>query len=69
LGADPEDAVRFLSGQRAMQLGELDPVGRAVALDALRASLTDHHTEQGVCYSSAAWLIEARHGEPVRQPR
>jgi SAM-dependent methyltransferase len=69
LGADPEDAVRFLAGQRAAQLGELDPVGRAVALDALRASLADHHTEQGVRYSSAAWLIEARHGEPVRQPR
>jgi SAM-dependent methyltransferase len=68
LGADPEDAVGFLSGQRAAQLGELDRVGRAAALDALRASVADHHSEQGVRFSSAAWLIEARRGEPPRRP-
>jgi SAM-dependent methyltransferase len=68
LGAEPGDALRFLAGQRAAQLGELDPVGRAAALDALRASLDEHATEQGVRYRSAAWLIEARQREPARPP-
>jgi len=59
-GADPEDAFRFVAGQRAGMLRDLDPDTQALALDNLRASLADHHTEQGVRYDSATWLIEAR---------
>ena len=37
----------FSPGSAPCSWRELDPVGRAVALDALRASLTDHHTRAG----------------------
>ncbi len=39
---------------------DLEPETRTCALDNLRASLTDHHSSQGVLYDSAAWLIHAR---------
>ena len=39
----------FSPGSAPCSWRELDPVGRAVALDALRASLTDHHTPSRVC--------------------
>jgi SAM-dependent methyltransferase len=59
-GADPDDAFRFVAGQRAGMLRDLDPDTHALALDNLRASLAAHHTERGVRYDSAAWLIQAR---------
>jgi SAM-dependent methyltransferase len=59
-GPDPDDAFRFVSGQHAGMVRDLDPDTTALALDDLRASLADHHTERGVFYDSAAWLIEAR---------
>jgi SAM-dependent methyltransferase len=59
-GSDPDDAFRFVSGQHAAMMRELDPDTTALALDELRADLAAHHTEQGVFYDSAAWLIEAR---------
>jgi hypothetical protein len=59
-GPDPDDAFRFVSGQHAGMVRDLDPDTRARALANLRASLVDHHTERGVLYDSAAWLIRAR---------
>ncbi|GAB3282478.1 class I SAM-dependent methyltransferase [Parasphingorhabdus pacifica] len=58
-GRDVDDACRFVSGQFAGMLDELDADARARALDELRASMADHRTERGVYYDSAAWLIEA----------
>lgn len=58
-GADPEDALRFVAGQQAGLLADLDGVTRAAALDTLRAALTDHRTERGVEFDSAAWLVRA----------
>jgi hypothetical protein len=37
----------------------LDEDGRARALDALRSTIEAHHTDRGVEYASAAWLITA----------
>jgi SAM-dependent methyltransferase len=59
-GADPDDAFGFVSAHHAGLVRDLDPDTRACALDDLRADLVAHHTEQGVLYGSAAWLIEAR---------
>ncbi|MDQ4010510.1 MAG: methyltransferase domain-containing protein [Actinomycetota bacterium] len=59
-GPDPDDAFRFISGQHAGMVRDLDPDTRALALANLRASLADHHTERGMLYDSAAWLIRAR---------
>ena len=59
-GSDPEDAFGFVAGQRAGMLRDLDPDTQALALENLRASLADHHTDRGVRYDSAAWLIQAR---------
>jgi SAM-dependent methyltransferase len=61
-GPDPDDACRFIAGQQAGMLHDLDADARARALDALRADMTDHQTDRGVLYDSAAWLIEARRG-------
>lgn len=60
LGADPDDACRFVSGQFAKLLADLGPDARACALDALLTDLSAHQTTHGVLYDSAAWLIEAR---------
>jgi hypothetical protein len=34
--------------------------GRAVALDALRATTAVHHTADGVTFASATWITTAR---------
>ncbi|MGH3900664.1 MAG: hypothetical protein ACRDTA_20940 [Pseudonocardiaceae bacterium] len=59
-GPDPDDAFRFVSAQHAGMVRNLAPDTRARALENLRDSLADHHTERGVLYDSAAWLIQAR---------
>ncbi|MGA9309100.1 MAG: methyltransferase domain-containing protein [Pseudonocardiaceae bacterium] len=59
-GPDPDDALRFISGQHAAMVRDLDADTRSRALDNLRASMSDHQTEGGVYYDSAAWLIEAQ---------
>jgi SAM-dependent methyltransferase len=59
-GPDPEDAFQFVSAQHAGMVRDLAPDTRACALEDLRATLADHHTERGVLYDSAAWLIHAR---------
>jgi SAM-dependent methyltransferase len=60
VGADPDDAFRFVSGLQGWMLDGLDPEPRARALDALRAALEEHHTDRGVLFDSACWLVEAR---------
>jgi SAM-dependent methyltransferase len=62
LGAEADDAVRHLCGMHAGMLRDIDPETRDRALDNLRASVTEHHTEHGVRYGSAAWLVQARRG-------
>jgi len=60
-GRNPQDAYRFVTGLAGWMLQGLDDDSRARALDALCATLEAHHTEQGVAYASAAWLITATH--------
>lgn len=60
VGRDPDDAFDYVSGQHAWMVRDLDPDTRARALQGLRTSLADHHTEHGVLYDSATWLIQAR---------
>ncbi|MBB5158492.1 class I SAM-dependent methyltransferase [Saccharopolyspora phatthalungensis] len=58
-GRDVDDACQFIAGQFAWMLDGLEAGTRQRALDNLRASMTDHQTDRGVLYDSAAWLIEA----------
>ncbi|HEY4004343.1 MAG TPA: methyltransferase domain-containing protein [Pseudonocardia sp.] len=62
LGADTDAAFAHLCGIHAGMLRDIDPQTRDRALDNLRASVAEHHTERGVRYDSAAWLIQARCG-------
>jgi hypothetical protein len=59
-GPDAEDACRFVSGQFAWLLRDLDVESRNRALDRLRANMADHQTDRDVYYDSAAWLIVGR---------
>lgn len=59
-GADPDDACRYIAGQSAGMLEDLDSGAREGALRALRAIMAAHHTERGVLFDSAAWLVTAR---------
>jgi SAM-dependent methyltransferase len=61
-GSDPEDACRFVAGQQAGMLRDLDAGTRARTLDALLADMAEHRTDRGVLYGSATWLIQARRG-------
>lgn len=58
-GHDTDDAHRLMSGFLGWMLEGLDDAGRTRALDALRATIADHETRDGVLYRSAAWLITA----------
>jgi SAM-dependent methyltransferase len=59
-GPDLDAAVRFVAGQRAGMLEELDDDRRRDALAALREDLAAHRGEEGIVYDSATWLIRAR---------
>jgi transposase InsO family protein len=65
-GSDPDDAARFISGLLADMLHELDPRTRERAVDALREDMAAHHSDRGVSYSSAAWLVRARRPDSDR---
>ena len=58
-GDDADEAHAFVLGQLGWLLEDLDPAGRARALDALHASAASHASDQGVLYDSAAWIITA----------
>lgn len=59
-GEDTDDAYGYVAHQYDWVTRDLDDVTKARALDALRVSLEEHQSDQGVRYDSAAWLIEAR---------
>jgi SAM-dependent methyltransferase len=59
-GVTPEDAFTFVSTMRGALVEQLEPDEQRQVLDELRADLARHHTEQGVRYDSAAWLVQAR---------
>jgi hypothetical protein len=61
-GATAEDAYRFVRGLSFTDwmLQALDDAARAAALGALRATIDEHSTDQGVLYPSAAWIVTAR---------
>ena len=63
LGADPDDALVFQSGQHAGLLADLDADTRARALNLLHDDLVAHYVpHRGVFYRSAAWIVRARNG-------
>ena len=61
-GSDAEDAFAFVStaGMTKGLTQELDEESRARAFDALRHTLIEHDTGNGVLFGSSAWLITAR---------
>lgn len=59
-GSEPEDAFDFIVGLSGWMLEDLDSGARANALDALRSALAAHHTDEGVAFASAVWLITAQ---------
>jgi hypothetical protein len=59
-GADAADAYQFILGLNGWMLDGLDETGRAVALDALRATTDAHQTAHGVTFASATWITTAR---------
>jgi SAM-dependent methyltransferase len=61
-GPDPARAHDFMAGMGYSQylLRDLDGAARTRALTDLRASVEAHHTDHGVRYPSAAWIITAR---------
>lgn len=58
-GDDVDGACEFIVGLNGWMLEGLDSDGRAGAIDALRASLAAHQTDDGVAFASATWLITA----------
>jgi SAM-dependent methyltransferase len=56
-GADADDAHGFIAGLLGWMLEGLDVHGRARALDALRDTMEEHETGDGVLYRSATWLV------------
>jgi SAM-dependent methyltransferase len=61
-GADADEAYAFALGLLGWMLEGIDESGRARALAALRATVTDHSTADGVVYESGTWLIRAQRG-------
>jgi SAM-dependent methyltransferase len=62
LGADSDDAYGFFRGTGIVRgmTRDLDDAQQAVALHALRATMIEHDTGDGVLFESGAWLITAR---------
>jgi hypothetical protein len=60
VGADPDEALRWVIAQQAALLDGLDDRRREEAVAALRADLAGHLTDRGVLYGSATWLVRAR---------
>jgi hypothetical protein len=60
-GRHATDAFRFMEGMGFTQLmlRDLDDYLRAGALDALRALVGAHETNDGVVFPSAVWIITA----------
>ena len=61
-GRDPDEACTFILGLTGWMLEGQEEPARAAALSALRRTVERHHTEAGVQFGSAAWLVTARRG-------
>ena len=59
-GRTAEEAHGFVLGLLGWMLQGQDDQRRAEATDALRRTMTDHLTTDGVHFGSAAWLVTAR---------
>jgi SAM-dependent methyltransferase len=59
-GPDPDDAFDFVAELMSWMLDDLDDTGRNAALAALRATIDEHTSDDGVTYQSATWIIQAR---------
>jgi SAM-dependent methyltransferase len=61
-GPTADDAYRFVRGLGVtdFMLQGLDEAARRGALDALRATIDAHATEDGVLFQSAVWIVSAR---------
>ena len=59
-GRDAADAFRFVTGQFSGLLAGLEAAQRERAEARLLALLTEHESERGVLFESAAWLVRAR---------
>ena len=62
MGSDAENAFAFFRGGGVVRgmTQDLDDAQRAKALDALRSTIVEHDTGDGVLFGSGAWLITAR---------
>ncbi|WP_409464586.1 class I SAM-dependent methyltransferase [Amycolatopsis sp. GA6-003] len=58
-GRDVDDAFDFIASHFAAAFAQLDDESRARALDALKADIAEHLTDEGVRYGAAHWLIRA----------
>ncbi|MGU3432087.1 class I SAM-dependent methyltransferase [Actinomycetes bacterium M1A6_2h] len=58
-GRTVDEALDFVLDQFGSAAAALDDEARCHADDALRRSMSDHLTEHGVRYGSAAWLVTA----------
>jgi SAM-dependent methyltransferase len=59
-GPDPDDAFDFVAELTSWMLDGLDDTDRSAALAALRTTIAEHTSEDGVTYQSATWIIQAR---------
>lgn len=59
-GTTPTNGFDIMRQQLGWMVRDLDEPNRTAALDALRASLEEHHTPDGVAYGSSMWIIRAR---------
>jgi SAM-dependent methyltransferase len=59
-GATVEEGHRVLVEMLGWMAGDLEPEGRAHAVERLRGTLEAHETPDGPAFGSAAWLITAR---------
>jgi SAM-dependent methyltransferase len=66
-GDDVDDAYRFVRGIGFTEgmLRDLDDEARAQALDALRATIAAHATDDGVLYGSATWIVRAQRADAI----
>jgi SAM-dependent methyltransferase len=61
-GEEPDGAQAFVLGVLGWMLDGLKAGGRREALAALRRTLVEHTTEDGVLFGSSAWTIRATRG-------
>ena len=59
-GRTVDEAHAFLLGLLGWMLEDQEPSRRAASVEALRATLAAHETDDGIRFGSAAWLVTAR---------